>query len=38
MADGVLEQHLEEITKAAERLKGVTADTPMIYSTFFSNK
>lgn len=38
MADGVLEQHLEEITKAAGRLKGVTADTPMIYSTFFSNK
>ena len=38
MADEALQQHLSEIEKAAERLKGVAAETPMIHSTYFSQE
>ncbi len=38
MADEALQQHLSEIEKAAERLKGVAAETPMIHSAYFSQE
>ena len=38
MVDGALEKHLSEIQKAADRLRGVVADTPMIYSNYFSQE
>ena len=38
MAEGVLEKHLSEIQKAADRLKGVAAETPLMYSTYFSKE
>lgn len=38
MVDGALEKHLSEIQKAAGRLRGVVADTPMIYSNYFSQE
>lgn len=38
MAEGALEKHLSEIQKAAERLKGVAAETPLMYSTYFSKE
>lgn len=38
MVDGALEKHLSEIQKAAGRLRGVIADTPMIYSSHFSQE
>ena len=38
MAEGVLEKHLSEIEKAAERLQGVISDTGMIHSSYFSQE
>lgn len=38
MSDSVLEKHLEEIRKAAERLEGVATQTELIYSDYFSNE
>ena len=38
MVDGALEKHLSEIQKAAGRLRGIVADTPMIYSNYFSQE
>ena len=38
MAEGVLEKHLSEIQKAAERLRGVAAETPLMHSSYFSQE
>lgn len=38
MSDSVLEKHLSEIEKAAERLKGVTLETGLVYSDYYSKE
>lgn len=38
MSDSVLEKHLSEIQKAAERLKGVAVDTGLVYSDYYSKE